>query len=71
MKPFLKSAWEECSKLRDEGYRLHAEGEKLVIEGRELFKECVLDYYEPDAVIDWGTGEVEGEILPIPVGELR
>lgn len=85
MKPFLKSAWEkrnklwveglklyaEGEKLRAEGEKLRAEGYKLRVEGNKLYVKRTLDYYDNKAIIDWDTGEVEGEILAIPAGELK
>lgn len=85
MKPFLKSAWEELRKLHaeaDELYdkalhhnaeadELYAEEVKLRVEANRLYRERILDYYEPKVKIDWRTGDVEGKVLPIPIGELK
>ena len=71
MKPFLKSAWEERRKLHVEGDKLCTKADKLFAEGDELYVNRVLDYYDLTAIIDWDTGKVKGEILPIPAGELK
>ena len=70
--------WAEGTKIRAKGDKLCAEGDKLHIEARKLYVEGdmvyvqrVLDYYGPKAVINWDMGEVEGEVLAIPFGELR
>jgi len=61
----------EGRKLFAEGNKLRAEGNKLYVEGNLVYINCVLEYYKPNAIINWNTGEVNGELLALSLSELK
>jgi len=73
MEFILKDAWEEYKRRRMKRDRVYGSltREAIRMSAEAYYIDCVFDYYLGDANINWNTGEVYGELLALPPGELR